>query len=395
MRIKCGYIFIVCLLSHSSMAVGLGNEPPDLLIGYNEHRTDLPGGRNANCSTNRAMMVKADGTQRSYLGLELANKAGAWTQFAGWSPDGRTAIIGCGWESDENARWEEAHQMFRFTAAGWLYDSYLVDIATGKTENLTAVDRVSFYNAGLFYWQNDPTKLGFTALIDGNSKPFRMDRDGRNKTDLTKNSAGFAYGFSSSPDGSRISYHENYQIYLADADGSNRMHIQTGHAFDFVPSWSPDGKWLMFVSGEHYDCHPYIVQSDGKGLRKLADRGGYRGIIEFLDVPDFHHGSSDIPVWSIDSQIVFYTAKVGRNVELFKVALDGQPVQLTASAQGTLHYHPKPSPDGNWIVYGSKRNGIRNLYAMRLSDRQEHALTDVPQGHAAMHAYWQPRSAGD
>ena len=77
---------------------------------------------------------------------------------------------------------------------------------------------------------------------------------------------------------SRISYHENYQVYLADADGANRIHVQTGHPFVFVPSWSPDGKWVLFVSGEHYDCHPHIVKADGTGLRKLADRGGYRGV---------------------------------------------------------------------------------------------------------------------
>ena len=269
-----------------------------------------------------------------------------------------------------------------------------MDIASGKAENLTAVERVSFYNAGMFFWQNDPTKLGFTALIDGNSNPFRMDRDGRNKTDLTKNSNGFAYGFSSSPDGSRISYHENYQIYLANADGSSRLHIRTGHSFDFAPTWSPDGQWLLFVSGEHYDCHPHVVRADGTGLTKLADRGGYRGVTEFLDVPDFHHGSSDVPIWSQDSKSVFFTAKVGNNVELFQVAIGGEPVRLTSSVEGTLHYHPKPSPDGNWVVYGSKRSGIRNLYVMQLSDHKEYPLTNVAEGFAAMHAYWQPCAVG-
>ena len=183
---------------------------------------------------------------------------------------------------------------------------------------------------------------------------------------------------------------KNYQVYLANADGSDRLHVKTDHPFVFAPSWSPDGKWLLFVSGEHYNCHPHIVRSDGTELRKLADRNGYRGVTEFLDVPDFHNGSSDVPVWSTDSRSVFYTAKVGTNVELFQVSLEGQPKQLTSSIDGTLHYHPKPSSDGNWIVYGSNRNGIRNLYVMRLSDQVEHTLTDVPAGHAAMHAYWQP-----
>ena len=380
---------IVCALIQYSIANATDPELPNLWIGYNEHRTNLPGGRLANISTNRAMIVKADGTERRQLAGELVNKPEAWTQFAGWSPDGRTAIVGRGWESIQNAQWEEENKTFRFNVEGWLYDSFLIDVDSGKATNVTAVERVSFYNSGLFYWQNNPEKLGFTALIGGNSKPFRMDRDGRNKVDLTQNSDGFAYGFSSSPDGSRISYHENYQVYLADADGSNRIHVQTGHPFVFVPTWSPDGTWVLFVSGEHYDCHPHIVKSDGTGPRKLADRGGYRGVTEFLDVPDFHGGSSDVPVWSADGQSVFYTAKVGNNVELFRVTLNGQTQQLTKSPDGTLHYHPKPAPDGQWLVYGSKRSGVRNLYLMRLSDGKEHALTDVPAGHAAMHAYWQ------
>ena len=381
---------IVSALIHCGFANATDPELPNLWIGYNEHRTDLPGGRLANISTNRAMIVKADGTERRQLAGELVNEPQAWTQFVGWSPDGRTAIVGRGWESIENAQWEEENKTFRFNAEGWLYDSFLIDLDSRKATNVTAVERVSFYNSGLFYWQNNPEKLGFTALIGGNSKPYRMDRDGRNKVDLTQNSNGFAYGFTSSPDGSRISYHENYQVYLADADGSNRIHVQTGHPFVFVPSWSPDGKWVLVVSGEHYDCHPHIVKADGTGLRKLADRGGYRGVTEFLDVPDFHGGSSDVPVWSADGDSVFYTAKVGNNVELFRVTLDGQTQQLTKSPDGTFHYHPKPSPDGNWLVYGSKRSGVRNLYLMRLSDGKEQALTHVTLGYAAMHAYWQP-----
>ena len=138
-----------------------------------------------------------------------------------------------------------------------------------------------------------------------------MDRDGRNKQDLTKGSREFAYGFNASKDGRRIAYHKSYQVYVADADGSNARHIPTGHPFNFAPQWSPDGRHLLFVSGEHYNCHPYVANADGTGLRKLADRNGYRGVIEFLDVPDFHSGSSDIPAWSADGTSIFYTARVG------------------------------------------------------------------------------------
>jgi TolB protein len=363
---------------------------PDALIGYTEMRTNLPGGRHVNVMTMRAVVVKADGTGRRVLAEELTREPNTWTQFAGWSPDGRIAIIGRGWESTENGKWEEEHKTFRFTADGCLYDCYLLDLQSGKTTNLTAVERVSFHNTGLFFWPGDPTRLGFQALIDGNSHPFRMDRDGKNKRDLTRDSKEFAYGFSASPDGKRIAYHKNYQVYLANADGSDARQVKTGQPFNFVPKWSPDGSEVLFLSGEHYNCHPYLVRADGSDLRKLADRGGYRGVIEFLDVADFHGGSSDVPVWSADGRAVFYTAQVGRNVELFRVTRDGKSERLTDTPAGSLHYHPLPSPDGKWLVYGSKRDGVRQLYVMRLDDKKERRITEVAAGWAAMWPSWQP-----
>jgi Tol biopolymer transport system component len=367
-------------------------ELPQALIGYSEFRTDLPGGRHANVATMRAVVSRADGTGRRMLVPELTREPDSWSQFGGWSLDGRLAIVGRGWESPENARWEEEHKQFRCDAAGWLYDMLLIDIGTGRGTNITAVNRVSFHNSGVFFWPRNPTRLGFLALIDGNSHPFAMDLDGRSKRDLTKGSREFAYGFNASPDGRRIAYHKSYKIVIADADGSNARDVSTGHPFNFAPQWSADGTHVLFLSGEHYNCHPCVVRADGSGLRKLADRGGYRGVVEFLDVPDFHNGSSDIPVWSADGSSIFYTAMVGRNVELIRATLDGKREQLTRTSEGSLHYHPQPLPDGQWLAFGSKRDGVRQLYVMRLSDRSVTRITDLQQGHAAMWPHWQPTS---
>lgn len=389
MSCRCCGCYLICVVLFcfgQSNADELGIAP---LIGYTELQTNLPGGRHANVRTMRAMVIRRDGTDRRSIGQELVNEANAWTQFAGWSPDGTLAIIGRGWQDAENAQWEEEHKTFRFTPGKWLVDSCLVNLSTGAATNLTAVDRVSHYNSGLFFMP-DRKRLGFTALINGISRPFVMDLDGHNKQDLSGKDAGFAYGYSASPDGKLISYHENYQIYIANADGTGKRHIKTGHPFDFAPRWSPDGQWLLFVSGEHYNCHPHIVRADGTGLRKLADRNGYRGVMEFLDVFDFHGGSSDIPVWSTDGKSVYYTAQVATAVELFRIPLDGHPEQLTKSAAGTTHYHPQPSPEGAWLLYGSKRNGVRQIFARRMSDGYEQQITNVPAGRGAIWPHWQP-----
>ena len=361
------------------------------LIGYTELRTDLPGGRHANVRTMRALVVKADGTARRKLGAELVDNPDAWTQFAGWSPDGKQAVILRGWQDPNNALWEEEHKAFRMQPGKWMLDSCLLDLAGGRLANLTAVERVSDYNGGLFFLPNG-RGLGFTPLINGVSKPFVMDLDGRNKRDLSGMGTGFTYGYSASPDGKFISYHEDYQVFIANADGTAKKKIETGNPFNFGPSWSADGEWLLFISGSHGRSNPYIVRRDGTGLRKLADLNGYHSSMLFLDVPDFHEGSSDLPVWSADGKAVYYTSQVGKNVELFRISLDGRMEQLTNTREGTLHYHAQPSPDGKWLLYGSKRDGVRQLYVMRLSDRMEKRITNLKPGRAAMWPHWQPVS---
>ncbi|MBU6239289.1 MAG: PD40 domain-containing protein [Planctomycetes bacterium] len=177
---------------------------------------------------------------------------------------------------------------------------------------------------------------------------------------------------------------------MSNIDGSDKRWIETVNPFNFVPQWSPDGQWLMFVSGEHYDCHPHIVKKDGSGLRKLADRVGYRGIVEVLKPPDFHSESSDIPVWSPDGRPVFYTAKVDDQIELMRVDLEGHRTRLTRSQSGTRHYHPAVSPDGKWILFGSDRSGTMQRYVGTTDRRKSWPITNVPEGHCAMHRHWQP-----
>lgn len=167
--------------------------PPRDLLGYTEYRCNLAGGRHANVITMRAFLVRCDGTGRRPIGASLITRPNTWTQFAGWSPDCRDAIVGVGWETDENAAWEEAHQTFRMTE-GWLYDNCLVDVRSGAARNLTAIERVSDYNSGLFFFPGAGGKLGFQALITGVSHPFVMDRDGRNKRDISAGAKGFTYG---------------------------------------------------------------------------------------------------------------------------------------------------------------------------------------------------------
>lgn len=361
------------------------------IIGYSDMRCDDPRGQYYNWRTMRAMVVDVNGKNLREVGGNLINEPNVWTQFAGWSPDGRYAILHRSFEDETNYAWEREHKTFRMTE-GWLVDACLYEMETAAVENVCAVDRVSAYNTGLFFWPNDPNTLGFTALIDGESHPFRMDRDGRNKRDLTTGTAGFTYGYSASPDGRFVTYHKSYQVFIGDADGSKSRRIDTGHPFHFDPKWSPDGQWLLFLDGEHYDCHPTIVRPDGTNLRRLASRRGYRGVIQMLDYPDFHSESSDTPIWSSDGRWIYFTAALDGNVELMRVSIDGEEQRLTRSKpnSGTLHNHPRISSDHQWIAFGSTRDGARSLYASRLDGSDVRELTVPTRGRSHQHAHWRP-----
>ena len=64
------------------------------------------------------------------------------------------------------------------------------------------------------------------------------------------------------------------ELWIVNVDGSGRRQL-TGGSYDTQPEWSPDGSWVLFVAGEHYDCHPHVIKADGTGLKKLASRNGY------------------------------------------------------------------------------------------------------------------------
>jgi TolB protein len=98
-------------------------------------------------------------------------------------------------------------------------------------------------------------------------------------------------------------------------------------------------------------------------------------------------------LWSPDGKWICYTTKVGTSVELMRVSLTGKIEQLTQTPGNRLNYHPKFSPDGQWVVFGSNRSGTRQLYVMAALGGAPYPITRVKPGWGAMWAHWQPPSS--
>ena len=250
-----------------------------------------------------------------------------------------------------SAAWERQHQTFRMTEVGFPIST--CSNWPPASSQPDGAERVSDYNTGLFYLPGG-AGLGFTPLIDGVSRPYLMDRDGRRKRPITEQGAVSPMACAS-PMANTLPTTKTTSC-MWPVPMAAICAVDSGNPFNLLPN-GPCGQWILFLSGEHYDCHPYLVRPDGSGLVKLADRGGYRGVVEPLKFPDFHSASSDLPVWATDGQAIYFTAQRGASIELFRVRLDATVEQLSHSAPGVRHYHPKPSPDDRWLLFGSDSGG--------------------------------------
>jgi TolB protein len=56
-------------------------------------------------------------------------------------------------------------------------------------------------------------------------------------------------------------------------DGQKRIRLTSGHGVDDSPSWSPDGRHLVFSSTGEGKSHIYMINSDGTDLERLTSGG--------------------------------------------------------------------------------------------------------------------------
>jgi TolB protein len=66
----------------------------------------------------------------------------------------------------------------------------------------------------------------------------------------------------------------NSEIFVTPLDGSPPVNLSNSPAFDGWPTWSPDGRWVVFASNRDkvaYTGQIYAVRPDGTDVRPLTD----------------------------------------------------------------------------------------------------------------------------
>ncbi|HEX5972709.1 MAG TPA: hypothetical protein VFY85_12335 [Gemmatimonadaceae bacterium] len=153
----------------------------------------------------------------------------------------------------------------------------------------------------------DGKKIVFTSLKDGDLDIYTMNVDGTDVRRLTT-TPGYDGGPWWSPDGKQIAYRawhptdtalvsyrellaqrlvrpNRMELWVMNADGSGQRQITQLGGANFGPSWTPDGKRLIFSSNYtqprsgNFDL--YLVNLDGTGLERVTTSDTFDGFPMF------------------------------------------------------------------------------------------------------------------
>jgi len=216
--------------------------------------------------------------------------------------------------------------------------------------------------------------IAFMARGVGGTPPstwqlFVMDADGSNRQQHTESNADDIMPVWS-PDGQRMAFVSqrdgNREIYLVNADGTELVNLSQNSSEDWTPAWSPNGQQLAFSSNRQGNWEIFIVNADGTNLQQITNDGT----------------GNFSPIWSPDRQIMAYASKRDGNWEIYTMPapdeqgqVTGTPQRLTFSEGNDLS--PLYSPQGDRIAFESNRDGDVEIYVVNADGSNQQNLSNL------------------
>jgi Tol biopolymer transport system component len=232
-----------------------------------------------------------------------------------------------------------------------------------------------------------------------------------------------------SPDGTKLLYSQyggtgtntsDTTIQMMNPDGSGKhplFHREASSAFDAV--WSPAGDMIVFCVGRYFraaglpSAQIALIKPDGSGYREVAEEGVNNGFpswspdgkrlvykrgkqlviltLETGKIVPLTDGAhyDNFPKWSPRGDAIMFTTDRDGDFELYTIRPDGTGLRRLTDSPGN-DAHSIWSDDGSWVVFSSGRKGFKDemalydgvpqpygeIFAMRADGSDVRQLTD-------------------
>lgn len=193
-----------------------------------------------------------------------------------------------------------------------------------------------------------------------------------------------------SPDGRTLIFELLGQLWTLPIEGGRAQRITTGMAYNRQPRFSPDGRWVVFISDRDGADNVWIAHPDGTDSRQIThDR----------------HSEFASPTWTPDGNYIV-VSRAGDDLGAYELWLydirGGSGIALT-------HAKPRPdaprseqdnalgpavSPDGRYIYFAHKRGGFQYnilnfpLWQIRRLDRQTGFIDTITDNEGSAFRPW-------
>ncbi|HEV2147090.1 MAG TPA: hypothetical protein VGR37_06790 [Longimicrobiaceae bacterium] len=154
----------------------------------------------------------------------------------------------------------------------------------------------------------------------------------------------------------------NPDVYAARPSGEGVRRLAGGPEADYPAALAPDGSAVLVIS---------VTEESGDQLEQMLLYPLAGGAPRPIGP---RTSRSRSPSWSPDGRWLVFESDEASFRDLYRIGSDGaSPLRLTNDEHG--NFEPAVSPDGAWIAFASSRDGDAELYLMRADGSEQRRLT--------------------